>query len=148
MNTSANVSKHQGSCHCGAVRFEVDVDPQTATRCNCSICAKGGSMGAMVKPAAFRLLSGKESLGSYVWGSKIGTRFFCKHCGVYCYGAGSLPELGGDFVSPNVNTLDDVDVAMISPKFWDGRHDNWAGGSREQPWPIFRETEEPRRYDA
>jgi hypothetical protein len=40
--------KHTGSCHCGAVRFEVDADVKKgASRCNC----------LHVKPAAFRLLS-------------------------------------------------------------------------------------------
>ena len=33
-------------------------------------------------------------------------RFFCKTCGVHVYGTGDMPELGGAFVSINMQTLD------------------------------------------
>lgn len=129
---------HSGSCHCGAVRFEVEADLEKdgATRCNCSICQKLGALGRMVKPAQFELLAGEDALGAYAWGHKISTRHFCKHCGVYLFGKGHLEMLGGDFVSFNVNCLDDVDPSTLKIGHWDGRHDNWQSGMREQPWPI------------
>ena len=37
-------------------------------------------------------------------------RYFCKHCGIHCFGRGHLEVLGGDYVSINLNTLDDVDL--------------------------------------
>ncbi|HKQ71223.1 MAG TPA: aldehyde-activating protein, partial [Polyangiaceae bacterium] len=78
-------SKCAGGCHCGAVRFEADIDwSKGAGRCNCSICTKIAQTGAIVKPTAFRLLTGEESLSSYEWAAKISRRFFCKHCGVHC----------------------------------------------------------------
>ena len=40
METSKNARRHAGSCHCGAVRFQVRVDATPGTRCNCSICTK------------------------------------------------------------------------------------------------------------
>src|SRR3954470_5227010 len=88
--------QHQGSCHCGAVRFAVELDTSTgASMCNCTICTKIGMVGAMVKPGAFSLLAGEESLSEYQWGAKISQRFFCKHCGIHCFGRGHLAEIGG-----------------------------------------------------
>jgi hypothetical protein len=54
---------HEGGCHCGAVRFEVALAPDfKGSRCNCSICAKTAATGAIVKPEAFRLLTGQDAL--------------------------------------------------------------------------------------
>ena len=131
------LKKQRGSCHCGAVRFEAKVDlAQGASRCNCTVCTKLGALGGIVKPDAFSLLQGSESLSSYEWGAKISRRFFCKHCGVYCFARGHLADVGGDFVSVNYNTLDDVDVGELEIGYWDGRHDNWQAGMRSTPWPT------------
>ena len=57
---------YHGSCHCGKLRFEADLDLEQGTgKCNCSYCWKvrGWTMG--IKPDAFRLLSGKESAHEY-----------------------------------------------------------------------------------
>ena len=126
---------HTGSCHCKAVRFESELDVGQVTRCNCTICMKLGSTGCVVKPAAFRLTAGEDNLHTYP--NRIGARKFCKTCGVFCFGTGTLAELGGDFVSVNVNTLDDVDAWLLAPMYWDGRHDNWQAGPRKEPWPVF-----------
>jgi hypothetical protein len=135
--TKPGIRKHPGSCHCGAVRFEVTVDASSASRCNCSICNKVGQLGAIVKPAAFTLLGGEESLSAYEWGGKISKRFFCKHCGIHCFARGHLAEVGGDYVSVNFLCLDDVDPADVRVTHWDGRHNNWQAGMRPAPWPIF-----------
>ncbi len=133
-NNKAN--KQVGGCHCGAVRFEVVVDPAQGGRCNCSICTKLAPTSAIVKPDDLVLTRGEDALSTYVWGGKISTRFFCKHCGVHCFGRGHLAELGGDYASVNLNTLDDVDPASVSVTYWDGRHNNWEAGPRPTPWPI------------
>jgi len=128
---------HQGSCHCGAVHFTVEADLSTGvSKCNCTICLKLGAVGRMVKPAELELVSGEESLSSYEWGGKVSKRYFCKHCGVYLFGKGHLDILGGDFVSFNANCLDDIDPNALKLGHWDGRHDNWQAGMRDQPWPI------------
>lgn len=133
----AHAKKHTGGCHCGEVRFEVEVDATNASRCNCSICQKIAFLGAMVKPGDFKLLTDESKLSVYEWGGKISRRFFCKSCGVHSFGRGHLEQLGGDYVSINVNCLDDVDPSTVKVVNWDGRHDNWEAGPRPEPWPVF-----------
>ena len=126
---------HAGGCHCGAVRYQVTLDASQGTRCNCSICNKVSQLGAIVKPDAFELTAGRDSITEYAFGP-VSCRSFCKHCGIHCFGAGDLPELGGAFVSINLNTLDDVDPLDVKVIYWDGRHNNWQAGPRETPWRI------------
>ncbi len=126
-------ARHLGRCHCGAVRFAVDVDASRGTMCNCTICRRVNQVSATVKPAQFSLLSPPSSATRYP--NAIGARYFCATCGVHCYGEGDLPELGGAFVSVNLNTLDDVDAADVAIEHWDGRHNNWHAGLRKTPWP-------------
>jgi hypothetical protein len=130
-------TRHTGGCHCGQVRFEVDLDLAAGgSMCNCTVCTKIAQVGAIVKPAAFRQTAGEDSLSTYEWGGKISQRKFCKHCGVHCFGFGHLDVLGGDYVSINLNSLDDFDRGTIKITYWDGRHNNWQGGMRETPWPV------------
>jgi hypothetical protein len=129
--------KHTGSCHCGAVRFEVEVEPGArVARCNCTICRRTGSTGTVVKPGAFRLLAGEGNLSTYEWGGRSAKRFFCKTCGVHCFAPGHLEQLGGDYVSINLNCIDDLEVDEAKVVYWDGRHNNWQAGPRSSPWPV------------
>jgi len=51
--------------------------------------------GVIVKLSAFRLVAGHSELGGYQWGARVSTRYFCRHCGIHCYGAGHLAERSG-----------------------------------------------------
>jgi hypothetical protein len=128
---------HPGSCHCGATRFEVDLDATRGTRCNCSICQKLGLTTAIGKPADLRVLTDESALAMYEWGGKVGQRYFCKTCGVMVFSRGHLPQLGGDYISIPLNALDDVDLRDVTVTHFDGRHNNWMAGARSEPWPVF-----------
>lgn len=131
-----NIKTHKGSCHCGHLRFEVELDASQGSRCNCTICARMGAVGQNVKPAAFRALTDEATLASYEWGHKVAKKYFCPRCGIHGYSRGHLAEIGGDFVSINMNCLEDVDLAQVKIVYWDGRNDNWHAGTRETPWPV------------
>ena len=130
------MTTHKGSCHCGAVQIEVDLELiGKATQCNCTICTKLASTGATVKPGALRLLKGEDSLSTYSV-NPVATRYFCKTCGVHVFSRGDIPEIGGAFAGVRINVLDDLDLGTLQISYWDGRHNNWQAGTRERPWPV------------
>jgi hypothetical protein len=118
-----------GSCHCGAVRFEADIDfTQPTYRCNCSICIRNRFWPAVIRPQNFRLLAGRGELTQYLFNSMQNEHYFCRTCGVRPYGLGNSPDLG-EVVGVNIGCLENVapEVLAAAPiRYCDGKNDNWA----------------------
>jgi len=128
---------YSGGCHCGAVRFEAELDlDEPAGECNCTLCTKRNATTMIVKPDAYRVVAGDDSVTEYSW-RPDGIRFaFCRRCGVALHSRGDIPALGGKYASVNINTLDGIDPATQKVVHWDGRHDNWQAGPRDRRWPV------------
>lgn len=112
------MATYQGSCHCGAVRFEVDADLDTVVRCNCSMCRRRSAVMVRVKPEQFKLLAGEDNLASYQFHTRRATHYFCKTCGIYPF---HHPRSAPDLYVVNVGCLEGVDPYAQEPGLIDGK---------------------------
>jgi hypothetical protein len=100
---------YKGSCHCGTVRFDADIDLAAGTfKCNCSICFKTRAWMAFIPADAFRLLPGEQDVREYQFARKSIHHMFCAQCGVRPFAHGS-DDKGNRFYAVRVNCLDGVD---------------------------------------
>lgn len=111
---------YQGGCHCGKVRFKVDVDLASPITCNCSYCTKRGSVLAFAPAEGFVLEQGADSLTEYKFNTRTIEHLFCASCGMESFARGAKPD-GTRMVAVNVRCLDNVDIDAIVPHKVDGR---------------------------
>jgi hypothetical protein len=96
--------KYQGSCHCGAIQFEVDAPEHIfAEECNCTICSKSGYLHLIVPLVSFKLLRGRDKMSSYSFNTGVAKHTFCKTCGVKPF---YIPRSNPDGMDVNVRCLD------------------------------------------
>lgn len=111
---------HHGGCHCGAVRYQVEVDlSQPVIQCNCSICFRTGTLLTFVQPESFKLEKGEESLTDYQFSKKVIHHLFCKVCGVRSFARGTGPQ--GPMVAINTRCLDGLSLEELKVMNYDGR---------------------------
>ncbi|MEQ9661049.1 MAG: GFA family protein [Parasphingopyxis sp.] len=112
-----------GGCHCGDVRFSATVReprPQVLD-CNCSICAKTGFLHLFIPHGDFTLLTDRNALASYRFGSGAAEHLFCRRCGIKSF---YQPRSHPDCWSVNLRALDeghglDVDVVPFDGHDWE-----------------------------
>ena len=94
----------KAKCHCGAVRIEMDAAPETVTACNCSMCAKLGTLWAHYRPDQVRIEAGPDTIGDYVWGDRMLTFHHCRTCG--CATHWSPTDPGVDRMAVNARLVE------------------------------------------
>lgn len=113
----------KGSCHCGAVSFELPRPPETLTDCNCSICRRLGTLWAYYKEDEVRFTAGADATDSYAWGDRDLAFHRCQTCGCTTHWQGLRPERENR-MGVNARLLDPQDVAGIRVRHLDGA-DTW-----------------------
>ena len=96
----------EGSCLCGAVRFEVTEPFVTMTYCHCTNCKRlsggVGTANGRARTAAIRVVEGRELLRTYQ--PREGTaKTFCSVCGSNLFGGG-WPE--SELASVRLSAID------------------------------------------
>ena len=122
---------HRGSCHCGAVRIEVEAPADIeAYECNCSMCERVGFLRLIVPAHRIRLVQGADQLTTYTFNTGVAKHHFCKTCGIHPF---YVPRSDPDKIDVNARCLDEFDTLDISPKRFDGR--NWETAmAKDVPW--------------
>jgi len=85
------MTKYTGSCHCGAVRFEIDAEIDHVRSCDCSVCHQRGALNFRVPKNKLYLKSSWDDLTVYEWGSRTAKDYFCKSCGILSFRRPSDP---------------------------------------------------------
>jgi hypothetical protein len=110
----------QGSCHCGKIAYEVEIDLDKVVECNCSHCSRKGYLLAFVPAEALRIGRGEGDLATYTFNTHRIRHHFCPTCGCAPFGRGTGPT-GQETAAINVRCLDGVDLDGITVVKVDGR---------------------------
>ena len=112
--------KYKGSWHCGNIQFELEGELTTAVACNCSICARKGTLLMFVPLTHFKLLSEDKNITTYTFNKHVIKHKFCAICGVQCFGEGADPS-GNGVAAVNIRCLDNIDLAAVAVHNYDGK---------------------------
>ena len=108
--SSRPIQTFQGSCHCGAVRFQIETDFPELTMCDCSICKMKNALMVKVYESKFKLLAGEDALTEYQFHTKTARHYFCKICGIYPF---HRKRVTPDNLGINVHCLDGFNAEGI-----------------------------------
>ena len=113
------MAKYEGSCHCGAIAFEVEVEIGQVFDCNCSMCRRRGGLLAAFPREALTLRTPEDALSTYRFNRKAIAHHFCGTCGIAPFSEGK-GQGGKEMAMVNVRCLPDVDLATLEVVAVDG----------------------------
>jgi hypothetical protein len=108
-----------GSCHCGAVRVEMDEKPLSVTACNCSICSRYAALWAYFSRRQVRVLCAPDAISTYLWGDRDIAFCHCRICGCVTHWE-SVDKNGESRVAVNARILPPEESASIPVRRFDG----------------------------
>ena len=126
------MAKHNGSCLCGAVTFEVDGDFDRFYLCHCHHCQKdtGTGHGANLFSQSAKLtwLSGEDAVASFTLAGTRHNKSFCQTCG------SALPstEIAGLLMVP-VGALDSAISIKPTAHLFLSSQANWENALGHVP---------------
>jgi len=113
------MQKVEGGCHCGAVRFEAEVNTTSGVECNCSYCSKAGPILSFTPDDRFRITQGEDRLTDYRFHKQVIAHLFCSTCGISAFGRGQDPS-GVKMAAINLRCVDGIDLESVARQKFDG----------------------------
>ena len=125
-----------GACHCGAIRYEAEVDPNAVSVCHCSDCQSltGAAYRISVEaaPGSFRLRAGTPRIYEKTADSgRVREQAFCGNCGSPIYATSPGPE--PRIYNVRVGTIAERQQLRPSRQIWCRSRLGWLSEIAEQP---------------
>jgi hypothetical protein len=114
----------RGSCHCGAVHFELARTPEWLTSCNCSVCRRLGVLWAYADASEIKLLREPDATFGYVWGDRTLAFHSCRTCGCSTHWESLQPDRSSR-MAVNCRLCDPDVIAGLRTRRFDGA-DSWT----------------------
>lgn len=117
-----------GRCHCGAITYEAEIDPEDVSICHCTDCQQLTGTAYRVSVSApwenFRLITGtpKAYLKRGDSGA-ISPQFFCSDCGSSIYRTDEAQE----FVGIRLGSIDQRRALTPKKQIWCRSALPWTG---------------------
>lgn len=125
--------RHQGDCHCGAIRIVFETAKPLAPRaCQCGYCRRHGAR-SVSDPDGKAELSWSEPPILYRFGARTADFVICSRCGTY---VAAMAEIDGrPLVTLNLNAFDDPQVELaVEPVNYDGESPEPRAERRSTRW--------------
>ncbi|HVP62988.1 MAG TPA: GFA family protein [Myxococcaceae bacterium] len=117
----ADTETRRGGCHCGAVRYTVELERNPAAlSCNCSMCGRAGTLLSFVPASRFHLEHGDDATTDYLFNRRHIHHLFCRTCGIKSFARGTDRD-GQETIAVNVRCLDGFEAAQFRVTEFDGR---------------------------
>lgn len=113
-----------GTCHCGAVAFELRTAPRHAVACNCSICRRLGAVWGHGDARDITITAAPEATIRYSHGDKEIAFHTCRTCGATTHWEGIAGQ-GKERMAVNLRLAEPGTIEAIGLRHFDGA-DTWT----------------------
>lgn len=112
----------KGTCHCGAVKFELSENPEKLVDCNCTICRRLGTLWGHVPIGSAQIDAKPGDTIAYVRGQKLLAFHTCKVCGCTTHWESLEPD--GKYMAVNFRLCEPEVIQQFETRKFDGA-DTW-----------------------
>lgn len=110
---------YKASCHCGAVKYQIEGEFDYLVECNCSICSRRAHILWFVNFADLKFECGEAHLTSYKFGKKHLNHRSCEICSTAMLTHGD--DKGIEKAGLNIRTFADLDIRKLDVTQYDGK---------------------------